>query len=64
MDSVNVDRRITKKCTGAAKSGRIVMENHLSPPGDFGRYPTKDESHHVGTCNGEKSPEEDEGGTR
>jgi hypothetical protein len=30
--------RITKKCTGAAKSGRFQVENHLSPPGDFGRY--------------------------
>ncbi len=33
--------RITKKCTGAAKSGRFQVENHLSPPGDFGRYATE-----------------------
>ena len=36
---LRADRQITTKCTGAAKSGRFQMENHLSPPGDFGRYP-------------------------
>lgn len=27
-------KRRTSRCTGAAKSGELPMENHSSPPGD------------------------------